>query len=536
MIIINSAAYVIPEFRNELGAIPPCLLPLGNQKLLQYQVNVLRESFSERIVVSLPSSYEITRDEFDLLKTLDVETVGVPDEFTLAEALTYVLNIASEGEASLRLLHGDTLISDLPEQVDVIAVSRSSGDYEWEVEESGTERDIDELVWSGFFAFSSQREFLRALALSRGSFVKAVRGYSSLCRLTAVQCQEWLDLGHVNTYFSSRSKITTQRSFNTLKISDGVLYKSGVPAEKIQAEEHWFRTLPLAIKKYTPHLLDAGVLPDGDRFYALEYLPYLPLNELFVHGRNPLPFWSGQFELLRKLFMDARSAFDSVNGGLDKLTSDAISLYQQKTLNRIQYYERQAGFSAESVIGLHEDQLLTVQLIALECIKLSLQMKVVPAIIHGDLCFSNILYDSRCERIKVVDPRGTNAQGDFTIYGDQKYDLAKLAHSVIGMYDFIIAGRYTLETDDDGYASINFEINGRLSAIQDAFLDVRFIDEFSVKEIMPLVVILFISMLPLHADRPDRQKAMLLNAVRLYKGFVKPEPKLLQNEILVNRH
>lgn len=81
MIVINSAAYVVPEFRNELGAIPPCLLPLGNQKLLQHQVRVLRRFEGERIVVSLPSSYELTLDERDLLEALHVELVAVPMDF-----------------------------------------------------------------------------------------------------------------------------------------------------------------------------------------------------------------------------------------------------------------------------------------------------------------------------------------------------------------------------------------------------------------------------------------------------------------------
>ena len=32
MILINSAAYVNAEFRNEFGAIPPVFLPIGNKK------------------------------------------------------------------------------------------------------------------------------------------------------------------------------------------------------------------------------------------------------------------------------------------------------------------------------------------------------------------------------------------------------------------------------------------------------------------------------------------------------------------------
>lgn len=521
MIVINSAAYVVPEFRNELGAIPPCLLPLGNQKLLQHQVRVLRHFEGERIVVSLPSSYELTLDERDLLKTLQVELVAVPDGFSLAEALTYVLNIAANGEHVLRLLHGDTLILDLPEVLDTLAVGHSRGDYDWEVESAGNTQVADTLVWSGFFAFSSQREFLRALALSRGNFVQAVRLYGNVLGLEAVRCEEWLDLGHVNTYFSSRSKITTQRSFNALKISEGVLYKTGIPPEKIEAEERWFKNVPLAVKKYTPHLLGAGVQPDGGHFYALEYLPYLPLNELFVHGRNSVDFWVQKFVLLKKFFTDARQACQLESCTHEDVLRDAASLYDEKTVARLRKYEQGTGFSSEAVIANYQGKPLTVAQIVQDCVRRALGMPVVPSILHGDLCFSNILFDSRSERLKVIDPRGLNFKGDFSIHGDQKYDLAKLAHSVIGLYDFIIAGRYAIDSDENGYECIRFDVDQRLASVQKIFLEFHFIDGVPVREAMPLVVLLFLSMLPLHDDRPDRQKAMLLNAVRLYKEFVR---------------
>ena len=37
---------------------------------------------------------------------------------------------------------------------------------------------------------------------------------------------------------------------------------------------------------------------------------------------------------------------------------------------------------------------------------------------------------------------------------------------------------------------------------------------------MPLTTLLFLSMQPLHSDRPDRQKAMLFNALRIYSTYV----------------
>ena len=67
---------------------------------------------------------------------------------------------------------------------------------------------------------------------------------------------------------------------------------------------------------------------------------------------------------------------------------------------------------------------------------------------HGDLCFSNILFDTRVESIKCIDPRGITPKGEYSIYGDRRYDLAKLYHSVVGLYDFIIAGRYSLDLNE----------------------------------------------------------------------------------------
>ena len=58
------------------------------------------------------------------------------------------------------------------------------------------------------------------------------------------------------------------------------------------------------------------------------------------------------------------------------------------------------------------------------------------SIIHGDLCFANIMVDENYSFIKVIDPRGKF--GNFDVYGDFRYELAKLFHSVDGKYDFII--------------------------------------------------------------------------------------------------
>lgn len=520
MIVINSAAYVDTEFRNELGEIPPCFLPLGNKKLLEHQVGALREIFSDPIIVSLPDSYELSLDECSLMEALQVRPLPVPDDLTLAEALVYVLNVVRDNANELRLLHGDTLIFDLPLELDVVSVSISQENYDWEFE-SGDSCGVSDamLVWSGFFSFSDKGEFLKNLVLSRGDFVNAVRGYGRVHLLEKHRCNNWFDLGHINTYFITRSRDTTQRAFNLLQVSDGVLYKSGEPPEKIDAEARWLLSVPPIIKKYTPNLLDSGRLESGRAFYALEFLPYLPLNELFVHGRNPVSFWALQLQLLQRYLIDSRQAYDPALDLKKSIEQDAQSLYEDKTFSRLKEYASK-NVLALSVVIVHKGHALTVEQMAQDCIRRVLSLPVIPAVLHGDFCFSNILFDSRSRRLKVVDPRAINSKGEFSIYGDQKYDLAKLAHSVMGLYDFIIAGRYTIFQDDSGQECINFEASSLVTAVQKMFMATSFIDGFKNADVIPVVVLLFLSMLPLHDDQPARQKGMLLNAIRLYKEFV----------------
>lgn len=58
--------------------------------------------------------------------------------------------------------------------------------------------------------------------------------------------------------------------------------------------------IPALLKSFTPQLIEDGIYnKTGNYFYTLEYLPYIPLNEIFVHGKNP-DFFGGKFSILSK--------------------------------------------------------------------------------------------------------------------------------------------------------------------------------------------------------------------------------------------
>jgi molybdopterin-guanine dinucleotide biosynthesis protein A len=526
MIIINSAAYVVPEFRAEFGLIPPCVIPIGNKKLIEYQAAKLRTVFDEKIVVSLPESYDLNFDEISLLAELNVTVAKVPDNLSLGQAILYVINTIGEPSEPLRLLHGDTFLDTMPEALDLIAVAATEDDYIWETETTGTGYEI---VWCGFFSFSSPKAFTRALALSGGHFVNAIRAYGETTPLAIQEVNGWHDLGHVNTYFQSRSLITTQRVFNSLKIRNGLVWKSGSPTHKIKAEANWYKSLPAELKKYTPQLIDSGLDKETNAYYyRLEYLPLSPLNEVFVHGRNPDFFWKRIFRLMAGFLSDASENTNTLpTEERSKIVTDTHQLYSDKTVERLQRYAEDSGCDLDAANAYGSVVLPSFRTISDHCIDLANAQPLFESVIHGDFCFSNVLYDSRATALKLIDPRGVNCSLEETIYGDQKYDLAKACHSVIGMYDFIIAGRYEITEDHTG-STIEFNIDERLSKIQQLFFETSFIPGFQTVDIMPLTVLLFLSMLPLHSDRPDRQRAMILNALRLYSNFIHEDTKFVK--------
>lgn len=527
MIIIHSSQFVNAEFEAEIGLIPPCMLPIGNKKMLELQVANFNQQFPhEKIVVTLPKTYKLTINEQAVIKELGVSIQRICDRLSFSDAVLYLLNVEAENcDNTVRILQGDRLLNDIPAETDCIAVAGACRQSDWY---DRYQRQDNESRWLGYFAFSSKTSLVKALALSTKSFPAALAHYQDDRRLSEIQPTDWYNCSHFNSYFEARSSITTQRSFNALTIESGIVTKTSDNDVKIQAEVYWFKHLPASLRRFTPQFIDSGRLQDGvTTYYCLEFLPILPLNELYVHGRNPRWFWRRIFSLTKDYFdIAAKSTnlakLDSVS--FEEALDDCLEdLYRKKTLGRLTTYQEASQIDLSAPIFYQGLKLGSILDIANDCIEQVLKLPRHPTVMHGDLCFSNMLFDLRGGRLKLIDPRGLDCQNNFSIFGDMSYDLAKLTHSVIGMYDFTIAGRFEILPDEQSGGQshvIHFDIDERLECIQADFLATNFVKGIEVIDIMPAVVLLFLSMLPLHADRPDRQQAMLINAYRLYKTYV----------------
>jgi len=113
-----------------------------------------------------------------------------------------------------------------------------------------------------------------------------------------------------------------------------------------------------------------------------------------------------------------------------------------------------------------------------------------------------------------VDPRGSF--GGFTMYGDPRYDLAKLSHSLHGDYDFLLNGLFRLEGEGPE-VELTVLRRGSHEVVRRLFgewLAAR--AGAALPQIQLIESLLFLSMIPLHADRPDSQCAFLAQGLQLF--------------------
>jgi hypothetical protein len=433
----------------------------------------------------------------------------------------------------VQILHGDTLLGEIPEVAigcSEVAVGFGADGYSWaeasceedvvtklETVAAGVSSERTAPVACGYFSFAHSSTLVRAITRAGGDFIKGICGYGTEHVLRKCSVGEWFDFGHVQTYFRSRRIVTGARAFNRLSIDGRVARKSSDDVYKMRAEAQWFGSIPPNVRLFSARLMDHGEDKIG-AFYETEY-EYLPtLAELYVFGALVRPSWIRVLNSCQEFLQTCAATTNDAGTG----DEDLAALVAEKTQLRLCQFASASGYDVHSMLRYGGHPMPSLLQIAddISCNHIRLKSGRQRTVMHGDFCFSNILYDSRIQRVHVIDPRGFIHPGKNTIFGDHRYDLAKLAHSIIGRYDQIIAGRYHLSSANGRRYEIRFEQAAHHAWLEDSFknMEINGVKGGGV-EIRAVTIALFLSMLPLHADRPDRQQAFIANALRLYSNL-----------------
>ena len=290
-----------------------------------------------------------------------------------------------------------------------------------------------------------------------------------------------------------------------------VVKKSG-KKNKIKAEYTFYSLLPDDMKQWFVRPFDYR---EDERYasYRMQRYSMTDLAIRYVHGSITLEEFKA---ILKHLFYFLSHRKSEEVTGME-YDAEAKRLYVSKVYERIgqlkegPQYEELAKLISALTPYRDIDEIVTRYVNLYDRIRSGIEFEHIKCISHGDMCFSNILYSNPDSLLKMVDPKG--AMSTEELYMDPYYDVAKLSHSICGHYDFFNSDLYEITIDANMRARVKVDADNRAY--------VALFKESLLEHGMDFVLIrlyetsLFLSMLPLHMDRPQKVFGFIMNALAI---------------------
>lgn len=325
--------------------------------------------------------------------------------------------------------------------------------------------------------------------------------------LSSFQIAGMTDIGEMKNFIQCITGNFDARFFNSLEGDDYIVVKKSSNKKKIKMEYQFYQMLPDDMKYWF-------VMPfnyrenDNCASYMMERLHMTDIAVKWVHGS----FSAAEFEELLDRY------FFFINCRHKKMVSRqeykkiADSLYLDKVNQRIEELISLPQFAQISIMlsaaRIDIKQLFLEYCLLKETIEKNKKLETISVIGHGDPCFSNALYSKFTRTLKFIDPKG--ALEPDGLWTDPYYDLAKLSHSICGLYDFFNNGLF------DIYINESFEYVLKVDFDNQIYVDIfkRKLEQngFDYQLVRVYEASLFLSMLPLHIDVPFKVMGFILNA------------------------
>lgn len=264
------------------------------------------------------------------------------------------------------------------------------------------------------------------------------------------------------------------RPFNRITINGDIFIKEAVDK---QGEE-------LALREYAWY---EKVMQKGINILPKIY-GYDPLRMELIKGKNIYEYDLSHEEkkvILHKLVESLQELHES-----EKVPVDTFSLkeaYYNKTMNRLEKIQDLVPFAREKEIIINGKRCRNVFFY-----KRELEKKIQAisckefCFIHGDCTFSNMMLRENGNPV-LIDPRGYF--GFTQLYGDPKYDWAKMFYSIKGNYDRFNLKNFRLEITE---TRVSLEIaSNHWEDVADDFLEMIGEDK---KEIELLHAVIWLSL------------------------------------------
>lgn len=535
IVLIPSSKLITEDLQNKFGKIPAVLTPVENETILDQLVNKYKRHY-DKIIIIAKNKIELIED-YIKVKKYSVEVIELDKIRDLGYSIYYGLkDLINKYDINELLINlGDTIIDyDESTVKNILYYDEVFESGRWTVFNKENNNlniydkcDIDGDKFNAFvgvYKISDINIFYEILLEKINmrdnidSFYNTLKAFNKLNEFSLEKVDKWFDLGHKDNYDSLKKDVKS-RYFNTIEIDRkrGILRKSSEEKEKFRNEILWYLKIPNSIQYLTPRIFDYS-LDYENMNVCMEYYGYSTIHEMFVYGDFNKNQWRQVYDTIFMAINDMKNFTQSIDDC--KIRESLKDMYLTKTINRLNELKEDNSFSkyfsTDIVVNGITYRSLQYYIDNLSDIleKHNIYNLKNLSIIHGDLCFSNILYDVDTGIIRLIDPRGKF--GDYDIYGDYRYDLAKLSHSVNGRYDYIINDLFYLNNDKN---NLELDIKHTKNSMLAKDIFNEYLDNDIRAQVELIEALLFLSMIPLHKDYPERQLAMLCIGIQLISKF-----------------
>ena len=526
-VLILSAGKIEKELEKIFGSIPSGLIPLNGKPVIFRIIDKLLDEGFRKISITVGYKKEIIQEIISKQYKKKVKIEFISTEFQKPPGSSVKTAMNRCTEEKLLIILGDTLIeNNLTELINkknsfVLISQKFEKPENWCVithkneklekifdKEKNLNKNEGQYALVGVYYFDNMDSLKRILDTfkenDRLEISSIIKEYKIKNNISTELAKEWHDVGHIENYFTTKQFMLKARYFNSLQLdnSSKIVTKMSENAEKLINEINWYKKIPDEISELIPKIVDSEI--SDKPFLKLEYVGLPTLAEIWLYSELSNDFW---FKIIEKLF----ETLDKFNKYSENVTlQEYNSIYFEKTVERVNELINSDNlfkkiFSQEFIF-INGKKFRNWHLI-----KDQLELKINKlfdkednCLIHGDLCFSNILYDSKNKNFKLIDPRG---KWGHDVYGDIKYDVAKIRHSIVGGFDTITNGLYSAIYDEmDGIFTDVYKPKNYDDVCEK--LDLRIKERWDLDKIKIIEGLLFISMLPLHKDHFERQLAL----------------------------
>lgn len=545
-LLIPSALLVPSDMRNKFGELPTALFPLGNKTMIERLYDKYKDIVD--VIYIVVKRKQLLINDYINSKKLPIRIIELDELRDLGYTIQYGMEFILGQEPLIDYIYVNFADFLLDEHVPInnhnffyYASGMSTDEWTYFKDNNGIITDILDKcplsenhqisnfsgIFVGLFGFTNPHYFLELLKQysnvhsDMDTFYQAIFTYSQEYPFTILHSQNWFDVGHSDNYSKATTSVAA-RSFNSIEIDEqrGILKKRSENKEKLVNEIRWYLRIPNKLQYLLPRVYDYS-LDLTDPYVSMEYYGYHTLHESLVFGDLPLVKWQAIFQKL--LFAINDMGKFTVTGERIQFEVALRDIYLQKTFDRLDMMRNEPDFHSffENTITINGKEYRSLN----EYLKMLPQLieKLVVYtftgqfnIIHGDLCFANILIEDTYDFIRVIDPRGKF--GTFDIYGDGRYELAKLMHTLEGKYDFIIEDMFDIDVIGN---TIEYHVHKQIDNITNVFLDVFRESIDNIQAVRLIEATLFLSMIPLHSDYKQRQFAMLATGVMLLEQVIR---------------